>query len=199
MSGLGQGNVSYKGIQVSGAPFTAGSAENGLSVDPVTGKIVLGQNFADPANPASLLSDRQIPTDGFYFGIGDTNFAGNGLLMDLIDSAGIFRVGTSAGGMINLNNVNQVWEIGDLNGFAGGNRIVMSSPGAGILNNHITLVCDGTLRLQSTAGILIETLSTLTNFAAAAVGTLNNAPVAGNPTKWIRIIDNGVNRHIPCW
>lgn len=39
----------------------------------------------------------------------------------------------------------------------------------------------------------------LTNAAGAAVGTLNNAPVAGNPTKWIEINDNGTIRRIPTW
>lgn len=39
----------------------------------------------------------------------------------------------------------------------------------------------------------------LTNGAAAASGTLLNAPVAGNPTKWIPINDNGTTRYIPAW
>lgn len=39
----------------------------------------------------------------------------------------------------------------------------------------------------------------LTDGAAAAVGTLSNAPVAGNPTKWIPISDNGTTRYIPAW
>jgi len=46
---------------------------------------------------------------------------------------------------------------------------------------------------------LMETSVALTNNAAAAVGTLNNAPVAGDPTKWIPINDNGVVRNIPAW
>lgn len=40
---------------------------------------------------------------------------------------------------------------------------------------------------------------TLPNGAGAAVGTLTNAPVAGNPTKWITINDNGTTRYIPAW
>ncbi len=39
----------------------------------------------------------------------------------------------------------------------------------------------------------------LNNGAAAAAGTLLNAPAAGNPTKWIPILDNGVTRYIPAW
>lgn len=46
---------------------------------------------------------------------------------------------------------------------------------------------------------LIATSAALTNGAAAAVGTLTNAPTAGNPTKWVPINDNGTTRYIPCW
>lgn len=46
---------------------------------------------------------------------------------------------------------------------------------------------------------LLQTSAALTNNAAAAAGTLTNAPVAGNPTKWIPINDNGTIRNIPAW
>jgi hypothetical protein len=49
----------------------------------------------------------------------------------------------------------------------------------------------GTQLIQGSAGF--------TNNAAAAAGTLLNAPVAGNPTKWIPINDNGTIRNIPAW
>lgn len=38
-----------------------------------------------------------------------------------------------------------------------------------------------------------------TNGAGAAVGTLNNAPAAGNPTHWLRVMIGGVNKFIPAW
>lgn len=50
---------------------------------------------------------------------------------------------------------------------------------------------------QATA--LVETTVVLNNGAAAAIGTLANAPVAGNPTKWIPIIDSGTTRYVPSW
>lgn len=46
---------------------------------------------------------------------------------------------------------------------------------------------------------LHSTSVALTNGAAAAAGTLTNAPAAGNPTKWIPINDNGTTRYIPAW
>lgn len=49
------------------------------------------------------------------------------------------------------------------------------------------------------ATFLHRTGTALTNNAAANVGTLNNGPTAGNPTKWIAIDDNGTTRYIPAW
>lgn len=46
---------------------------------------------------------------------------------------------------------------------------------------------------------LMRTSVALGNGAAAAAGILLNAPVAGNPTKWIPINDNGTTRYIPAW
>lgn len=46
---------------------------------------------------------------------------------------------------------------------------------------------------------LLTSKTTLTDFAAAAAGTLTNAPTAGNPTKWVSINDNGTVRKIPTW
>lgn len=49
------------------------------------------------------------------------------------------------------------------------------------------------------AAALVASSVTLNNGAAAAAGTLLNSPVAGNPTKWIPINDNGTTRYIPSW
>jgi len=48
-------------------------------------------------------------------------------------------------------------------------------------------------------GALMATSSALTSGAGAGAGTITNAPSAGNPTKWIKINDNGVIRAIPAW
>lgn len=49
------------------------------------------------------------------------------------------------------------------------------------------------------ATFFLRTKTALTNGAAAAAGTLTNAPAAGNPTKWISVDDNGTTRKIPAW
>jgi len=41
--------------------------------------------------------------------------------------------------------------------------------------------------------------TSFTDNAGAQAATLLNAPLAGNPTKWVSINDNGVTRFIPCW
>lgn len=46
---------------------------------------------------------------------------------------------------------------------------------------------------------LMATSVALDDGAAAALGTLTNAPSAGNPTKWVAIDDNGTTRYIPTW
>lgn len=56
---------------------------------------------------------------------------------------------------------------------------------------------NGSLRIRSSQ--LLTNQTTFTNGAGAATGTLNNAPVAGNPTKWIPIVDGGTTRYIPAW
>lgn len=50
-----------------GPPFTSDSAENGLSVDGVTGRIVLGNDVGAAGSPAILLSDREIVTEDALF------------------------------------------------------------------------------------------------------------------------------------
>ena len=49
------------------------------------------------------------------------------------------------------------------------------------------------------ASPMIRTKTSFTDGAALQLGTLANAPSAGNPTKWIPIDDNSVTRYIPAW
>jgi hypothetical protein len=49
------------------------------------------------------------------------------------------------------------------------------------------------------AAFLIHTDVSLTNNAGAALGTLTNAPFAGDPSKWIAIDDFGTTRYFPVW
>lgn len=61
------------------------------------------------------------------------------------------------------------------------------------------------LRVDSTGLLITQNATlmksgvTLTDGAGVGVGTLTNAPAAGNPTKWIAVNDNGTTRYIPAW
>jgi hypothetical protein len=73
-------------------------------------------------------------------------------------------------------------------------------------NVMIGQVIDNGQRLQvnggvsfSEAGFMLHAAAAMTDGAGAALGTLANAPVAGNPTKWIAFDDAGTTRFIPAW
>ena len=74
-------------------------------------------------------------------------------------------------------------------------QAIMSAVRAPISNSSKVV----TLTLAPTATAMITTSVALVDGAAAQGGTLLNAPVAGNPTKWVAISDNGTQRFIPTW
>lgn len=47
--------------------------------------------------------------------------------------------------------------------------------------------------------VLVHTGTDLADGAGVNIGTLTNAPIAGNPTKWVTIDDNGTPRQMPLW
>ncbi|MCA8075380.1 hypothetical protein [Burkholderia cepacia] len=54
-------------------------------------------------------------------------------------------------------------------------------------------------QLKNGETVVIHSTVTLANGAGTGAGTLTNAPVAGNPTKWAPIDDNGTTRYMPLW
>lgn len=104
---------------------------------------------------------------------------------------------------ISINNGNQllidvtgnIYQIGDIDGINNSTHIEIDDNTQTIEN----LVGAGGLKITGDAAFLIHTGTSLTDYAAAANATLTNAPVAGNPTKWIAFDDNGVTRYIPTW
>ena len=56
-----------------------------------------------------------------------------------------------------------------------------------------------TAALTGNQTTLMATSVALADGAAAALGTLTNAPSAGNPSKWVAIDDDGTTRYIPTW
>jgi hypothetical protein len=57
----------------------------------------------------------------------------------------------------------------------------------------------GAVTVPGVTTAALTSTGTFTSGAGAQVGTLTNAPAAGNPTTWIKIVDNGTTRYIPAW
>lgn len=80
-------------------------------------------------------------------------------------------------------------------GTGSGSKVINAINGSSVTVFQVT--ADGGFSFSSAT--LHSTNVSLTNGAAAAAGTLLNAPIAGNPTKWVPINDNGTTRYIPAW
>lgn len=82
-------------------------------------------------------------------------------------------------------------------GFTGtGNIVRATSP---TLSGPVLGTATATKVTTATVTAALSTSVTLNNGAGASVGTITNAPSAGNPAKWIPIDDNGTTRYIPTW
>lgn len=147
-----------------------------VSGAPALGISVNGQNRANFAGDGTGLTLR-----GTYpFGWGDAN----GFTPDLMlgrNAAGKLQIGTGA--------------------FAAGIGLDVT---ANLLNvRNVTLAADAAVLASgyfvSAAAFMVRSTIAWTNGAAAALGTLANAPAAGNPTKWIPVDDNGTTRFVPAW
>lgn len=94
-------------------PFDPTSAVNGLSVDPVSGAIVLGQDVGAVGDPAQLLSNREIPFNGFSL-----DFRGMSIdaLFDDLNSRYSFANAALDPGLW-IDFVNTDYVLGDFNNF----------------------------------------------------------------------------------
>lgn len=127
--GIGVIGIQTNQKKENGAPFPAGSAANGLSVDGVTGQIVLGNDVGGTA--AALTSVRAIP------------IAGHGIIF--VDTPGLIETFLFSG-FIQINTATAFVTLSE-----GGLDVTRTVPGAGpaILNLHdgirqVTQGMDGT-------------------------------------------------------
>jgi hypothetical protein len=152
----------------------------------------------------------------------DTRLSGNvnlpapaaGVALSIAGVAGspiILLTGAAGSGatlQLKDGNAGQLWNVSSGGSGAGLFSIRDSTRAADVITanttGNVTLgapTAGDTLTLAPSAGTgaLIATSAALTNNAGAAAGTLTNAPAAGNPTKWIKINDNGTIRSVPAW
>jgi hypothetical protein len=95
----GAGGTYVVGVQaVSLPPGTSGNASNGVSIDPISGDVVLGNSPGAPGDPAQLLDQREILLAGNLIsfldniGLGRTEVAGSALRL----------LGTGAGSFLSI-------------------------------------------------------------------------------------------------
>ncbi len=55
------------------------------------------------------------------------------------------------------------------------------------------------LAQQADPNSLVTKTVSMADGASVNVATLTNAPLAGDPTKWVPFDDNGTTRYIPSW
>lgn len=112
MQGLSNFNTTANSPYSAGPPFPALAAENGLSVDPVTGRIVLGEDLFSGSGLANLLSPREIPFNGNQLWMTDVpgnfgmQFASGGVVaIDLLNAARAeFHADPANGGFIAVDS-----------------------------------------------------------------------------------------------
>lgn len=200
--------------QITLGKITAGAFDYGLDIDTTNDALVLGKSAAagtfmfidDSAGVASAvriqLRNNATATLALFFNnsvysIGNVNdtLLGSKISVDDINEAFTFssvanlRMMALQGGLLS-------YRIGDIDG-TNNNTVFQVDDSAG--NTRVNVIAANGLRITGNAAVLIHTGTALTDGAGAALGTIANAPAAGNPTKWIGIDDNGTIRYVPSW
>lgn len=171
-------------VDTSGNLFQLGALNSG-------GGLVVRGVATPPAADTSNTSVRAVIAAGSHAGANDTN-------VELR-----FYRSSALAGEIGYDSDTTTVVAGHTKGVADfltyvGGTIVSLVDGSGNLY-QLGGVAVGAGGLSLPGGTLLTTRANLTNGAAAATGTLTNAPAAGNPTKWIPVNDNGTTRYIPAW
>ena len=119
---------------------------------------------------------------------------------------------TLAGGTSNVAGANFTIAGSQGKGSGGGGSLIFQVAPAGSAGTAVNALATaltidstkaatfaGAVTVPGIAVAAFTSTGTFTSGAGASLGTLSNAPSAGNPTSWIKIIDNGVTRYIPAW
>lgn len=109
---VGQGSISVnqKKVTTPVPPFPLNAAENGLSVDPITKKIVLGNSVGAVGDPAQLLSNRETKLKGFYL-----DYIGQAIEQFFDDASGVFQLYRNPAGVLafNVDATGKTYQLGE--------------------------------------------------------------------------------------
>lgn len=108
---------------------------------------------------------------------------------------------TSQDDAFSVTNGTTTWGAGLLSagGFTSDYVISTGYTGQVRVSTAGNLTITGAFTKPGGASPIISTNTAITSGAGASAGTLLDAPIAGNPTKWIPINDNGTTRYFPSW
>lgn len=165
-TGLSSGLSNSPKQRQPGPPFVATSANNGLCVDPITGKIVLGNDAG--LLTAQLLSNRDIPLNNFFVEfIGRDN--GSGVFNNVL-------IGDGEIDIIRDSNVDSQPIINLIDSFTGDTSFIINTVGImGLVSNRsITLAQNVASSNRSAAQIS----------AAGVTGVLTNTQILSLIGSW---------------
>lgn len=208
-SAFGGGSTGDVSLSVGSFTFhMVGSAGGELDLNGNPG--VAGQAFT--SNGAGAPPSWQTPTTSFPLLAPDGSCAAPSYSFAADGTSGVFRAGT---GEIALSAAG----CADAVTVGGGAVDIISTGGAGLVQvrggDHVSIFANtaterfrvetgGLCRVLSGSSLIVETdngyrASGQTSGAGASAGTLANAPSAGDPAFWLRVVINGTNHFIPAW
>lgn len=189
--------TSGDGIDVGGTISSPGTVTANIALSPIPTGTILG-NLSGSMGPPIPLSDAQITSliDVFTATSSGAVPASGGGAVNFLRADGTFAIPVSP-----ANPTSLVGPIA-VNGTAVTYMRSDSAPGINLSVSYTWSALhtfSAGIVINPPAGVLIATNASLTTGAGTSAGTLTNAPSAGNPTKWIKINDNGTIRSIPAW
>lgn len=113
-------------------------------------------------------------------------------------AAATITASSAAGGTLLFSDSNvggKVWQVGPGAGSADPTKWAIYNN----TNSNLALSVTSAGQIQAGSATPFGATTAATDGAAAQTGTLTNAPVAGNPTKWVPYNDAGVTRYMPMW
>jgi hypothetical protein len=181
--GPGGGNVIYLRCAAAGTAITSASGTTALQVNAnASGAASSAATFTNGAGSTTWTASILNPS------------AASGANSGLLIEAG--RSGTDY--PLYITNYNGGTLLMYVNGLGGVGIGVATGLAAGSLSVANNIIAGSYFQTGQGAYLMASSVA----FTAGATGnapTLTAGPVAGNPTKWIAIDDNGTVRHIPAW